>query len=277
MKGTRTFMRIAGGTDTGRVRGHNEDAVGQDELIGLAVLADGMGGHKAGEVASGIAINTIIQELSGTLRQLKPGQRDETGQYTLDSVLIRHAIEKANRAIHDTASRGTACEGMGTTVVVAAFYNHRVSIAHVGDSRLYRLRHGRLEQLTADHSLADELIAKGCFDTVEEVNAAGFKNAITRALGLETDVRVDLREEDVRANDVYLLCSDGLTDMVDEAEIQRIIESRGADLPKAVHELIDAANRNGGRDNISVILARPMKGAGRGSWWSRLSGWFRKT
>lgn len=276
MKHTRTFMRIAGATDTGKVRNHNEDAVGQDELIGLAVLADGMGGHKAGEVASGMAINAIIQELSGTLRQLKPGQQDETGQHTLDSVLLRHAIEKANTAIFDTASRGTACEGMGTTVVVAAFYDHLVSIAHVGDSRLYRLRHGRLEQLTTDHSLADELLAKGCFDTLEEVHAAGFKNAITRALGLEPFVQVDLREEAVKPNDVYLLCSDGLTDMLDDGEIQRLIETHGADLNKAVHELIDAANRNGGKDNISVILARPMKGAGGGSWWSRLAGWLKK-
>jgi protein phosphatase len=269
-------MRIAGATDTGKVRNHNEDAVGQDELIGLAVLADGMGGHKAGEVASGMAINTIIQELSGTLRQLKPGQKDETGKYTLDSVLLRHAIEKANTAIFDTASRGTACEGMGTTVVVAAFYDQRVSIAHVGDSRLYRLRHGYLEQLTTDHSLADELIAKGCFDTMEEVHAAGFKNAITRALGLEHHVLVDLREEAVKPSDVYLLCSDGLTDMVNDGEIQRIIEKHSTDLNKAAHELIDAANQNGGRDNISVILARPMKGAGGGSWWSRLVERFRR-
>ncbi|TAN50375.1 MAG: serine/threonine-protein phosphatase [Methylococcaceae bacterium] len=190
---------------------------------------------------------------------------------------MQQAIEKANQAIHDTAARSPAYEGMGTTIVVATFNGGRFNVGHVGDSRLYRLRDGNLEQLTTDHSLSHELIAKGYFQNVEEVAAAGLKNAITRALGLDTAVQVDLMENAVQADDIYLLCSDGLTDMVPDPQIQSILADHGADLKPAVDKLIEVAKQNGGRDNISVILVRPLAVKTRPAittWPRRLIRWF---
>jgi serine/threonine protein phosphatase PrpC len=275
MKNSRLCVQIVSGTDVGCVRGNNEDAVGQDERVGLAILADGMGGHKAGEVASAMAVGTILNELPIALDQLEPGSMDiETG-YTKDSILLQQAIEKANLAIHETAVRCPAYEGMGTTVVVAAFYNGYVSVAHVGDSRLYRLRADELIQITTDHSVAHELIAKGYFQTLEEVAAAGMKNAITRSLGTDPAVQVDIVEDSILPGDIYLLCSDGLTDMVTDAEIQTIVENHGENLHLAVEQLINAAKQNGGRDNVSVVLVRPLKTAidSELSWYRRLARW----
>lgn len=259
MKNSRHCVQIVTGTDQGCVRSNNEDFVGHDEQVGLAVLADGMGGHKAGEVASAMAVGTILNELSAALRQPE-SEAAETmfGECVTDGMLIQQAIEKANLAIHDTAARSPAYEGMGTTIVVAAFKGDRINVAHVGDSRLYRLRDGSLEQLTTDHSLSHELIAKGYFQNAEEVAAAGLKNAITRALGLETTVQVDLKEDAALPGDVYLLCSDGLTDMVSDVQIRSILINHGAHLKAAVSELIEVAKQKGGKDNISVILVRPL-------------------
>lgn len=277
MKNRRNRVRIATGTDVGCVRANNEDSVGKDDEVGLMVLADGMGGHQAGEVAGAMAVGTILSDLSTRLRHLEPGLPDPDSGYSRDGTLIRQAILKANMAIRQTAASSPSYHGMGTTVVVAAFYDDRVSIAHVGDSRLYRLRSGKLEQLTTDHSLAHELIANGYFKTHEEVVAAGLKNAITRALGVDGDVRVDVREDAVLPDDIYLICSDGLTDMVEDVEIQRIVESHGADLARGVAQLIAVAKQNGGKDNISVILARPLEAGaeqaiGTKRW--RLARWF---
>lgn len=277
MKNPRRCVHIVSGTDVGCIRSNNEDFVGHDDAVGLAVLADGMGGHRAGEVASAMAVGTIISELSSALRELEPGQINADTGNTRDGELIQQAIEKANLAIHDTAARSPAYEGMGTTVVVAAFYNDRVSMAHVGDSRLYRLRDSVLEQITTDHSLSHELIAKGYFQNAEEVAAAGLKNAITRALGLDAGVQVDLKEDAVLPDDIYLLCSDGLTDMVADPEIQSIVASHGANLPQAAERLIAVAKQNGGKDNISVILARSLNtgsGQAKTTWCRQLTRWF---
>lgn len=252
-------MRIATGTDVGCVRSNNEDSVGKDDGVGLAILADGMGGHQAGEVAGTMAVGTILNDLSIRLRDAEPEQADAGSGCSRDGELIRQAIIKANRIIQQTAAGNPAYHGMGTTVVVAAFHDDRVSIAHVGDSRLYRWRQGQLEQLTTDHSLAHELIQGGYFKTEAEVAAAGLKNAITRALGLDGEVRVDLREDTVLPDDIYLLCSDGLTDMVNDEDIQHILANHGHDLAQGVDQLIATAKQNGGRDNVSVILASPIK------------------
>jgi protein phosphatase len=254
-------MCIATGTDVGCVRSNNEDSVGKDDAVGLAILADGMGGHQAGEVAGNMAVGTILNDLSIRFRDPEPAAEptDAGSGFSRDGEMIRQAIIKANRIIQQTAAGNPAYHGMGTTVVVAAFHDDRVSIAHVGDSRLYRWRQGQLEQLTTDHSLAHELIQGGYFKTEAEVAAAGLKNAITRALGLDGEVSVDLREDTVLPDDIYLLCSDGLTDMVKDEDIQRILAEHGHDLVQGVSQLIATAKQNGGRDNVSVILASPIK------------------
>lgn len=277
VRNPRYCVQIATGTDVGCVRTNNEDSVGKDEQVGLAVLADGMGGHNAGEVAGAMAVGSILHELSTSLRELEPGQPGGDGDYGRDSELIRQAIENANIAIHRTAAGNLAYHGMGTTVVVAAFHNDRVSVAHVGDSRLYRLRDGALQQLTTDHSLAHELIANGYFKTYEEVVAAGMKNAITRALGLDAEIKVDILEDTVLTEDIYLLCSDGLTDMVADPEIRSTLEKHGASLERSVAQLIALAKHNGGKDNISVILARPIQtrtGNATTHWHRQLGQWF---
>ncbi|BBL72085.1 Stp1/IreP family PP2C-type Ser/Thr phosphatase [Methylogaea oryzae] len=277
MKNLRNCVKIATGTDVGCVRTNNEDSVGKNEQIGLAVLADGMGGHNAGEVAGAMAVGSILHELSTTLRQQAPGQPGNDGEYGRDAELLRQAIENANVAIHRTAAGNLAYHGMGTTIVAAAFHNDRISAAHVGDSRLYRLRGGELKQLTTDHSLAHELIANGYFKSYEEVVAAGMKNAITRALGLDAEVNVDLLEDTVQAGDLYLLCSDGLTDMVADTEILSTLQAYRANLERCVAQLIALAKQNGGKDNISVILARPMKPRTDNAntpWHRKLGQWF---
>lgn len=276
MKNPRHCVQIASETDVGCVRTNNEDSVGKNEQVGLAILADGMGGHNAGEVAGAMAVGSILNELSTSLADLAPGQPGVDGVYSLDGELVRQAIENANAAIHQTAANNLAYHGMGTTIVVAAFFNDRFCAAHVGDSRLYRLRDGELKQLTTDHSLAHELIANGYFKSYDEVIASGMKNAITRALGLDAEVKVDVQEDSTRINDIYLLCSDGLTDMVGDAEILGILETHGANLDRCVAQLIALAKQNGGKDNVSVILARPIDANAQQelSWRARLSQWF---
>ena len=148
------------------------------------------------------------------------------------------------------------CQGMGTTVVVVLFYNNMVTVAHVGDSRVYRLRNGDLAQITNDHSLVQELIDRGFF-TPEEAEANTPKNLVTRALGIDETVEVDISEETARPGDIYLLCSDGLNDMVDDEEIRLTLSKYSANLVEAAHELVRLANESGGKDNISVVLARP--------------------
>ncbi len=261
-------------TDTGRKRSHNEDYVGSDAASGLAVLADGMGGYKAGEVASQIAVNLIMEEVRNELKSISPSEIDEETGFSKESLVVKAAIEKANETIFKTAQSQPQCQGMGTTVVVAAFYDGRVTVAHIGDSRLYRFRDGRLEQITSDHSLLQELIDKG-FYTPEEARQSLNKNLVTRALGIELNTSPDVQEDAVKPGDIYLLCSDGLTDLVEDAQIGQVLADHGKDLEAAAQALIRLANDNGGKDNISVILARTVKPfRARKSWYSRVFDWF---
>ena len=163
---------------------------------------------------------------------------------------------------------------MGTTLVAAAFYDDRMTVAHVGDSRMYRLRDGRLEQVTRDHSLLQELIDKG-FYTPEEARQSLNKNLVTRAMGIEMSVVPDFQEEMVKPGDIYLLCSDGLSDLVDDSEIARTLQKYSENLEEAAMALVQRANDNGGKDNISVILARTLKSfAAKKSWYSKVFDWF---
>ncbi len=262
-------------TDTGRVRDHNEDAIGTDPEIGLLVLADGMGGYNAGEVASGIAVQ-IVSELAieGAARE----NRDEIDPHSglmRQSIVLRDAVYRANKIIFQTAQSQTHCEGMGTTIVACMFYDNKVSIAHVGDSRAYRLRSGAFEQLTLDHSLLQELVDRG-FYSAEEAQRSTNRNYVTRALGVEPTVEVEVHEYEVLPDDIYLLCSDGLPDMVEDEDIHLTISTFNASLDIVGKQLIELANDNGGRDNVSVQLAQViMPFAAKKGLFARLTNLFR--
>ena len=250
-------LRCVGVTDTGRVREHNEDTIGTDADVGLVVLADGMGGYKSGEVASGIAVRTLLGLIKEAVERQDLSIPDpETGQGR-PGILLRDAIQRANKIIYQTARTQPNCEGMGTTVVAGLFFDDKITIAHVGDSRMYRLRDNRIEQVTQDHSLMQELVARG-FYTPEEAARAAAKNFVTRALGVEPVVEVEVTEIPVVKDDLFLLCSDGLSDMVEDDDIQLTASTFGANLETLAKQLVLLGNENGGRDNISVVLARVL-------------------
>ncbi len=243
-------------SDTGLKRPHNEDSAITDPVTGLAVVADGMGGYKAGEVASAIAAKAILDAVRGDIVSARTTVADPESALSLQAALVRNSIVAANHHIFKTATEVPQCQGMGTTVVVVLFYNNMVTVAHVGDSRVYRLRDDELSQITNDHSLVQELIDRGFF-TPEEAEANTPKNLVTRALGIDETVEVDVLEEATQTGDIYLLCSDGLNDMVDDEEIRLTLSKYSANLVEAAHELVRLANASGGKDNISVVLARP--------------------
>jgi serine/threonine protein phosphatase PrpC len=242
-------------TDTGRVRDHNEDAIGTNADIGLMVLADGMGGYNAGEVASGIAVQIVAELASEAANREELNDLDPHSGLMRQSIILRDAVYRSNKIIFQTAQSQTNCEGMGTTIVACMFYDDKVSIAHVGDSRAYRLRGGQLDQMTLDHSLLQELVDRG-FYSEEEAQRSTNRNYVTRALGVEPTVEVEVHEYDVIPDDVYLLCSDGLCDMVEDDDIHLTISTFNASLDVVGQQLIDLANDHGGRDNISVMLAQ---------------------
>ena len=250
-----SIIEIATVSDTGQKRPHNEDSAVTSAAVGLAVVADGMGGYKAGEVASAIAAKCIIDKIEIGLEQAH--QTPPNGsEYRPESELIREAITEANTHIFQTAQTVQQCQGMGTTVVAILLYDNVATIAHVGDSRIYRLRDDELQQVTNDHSLVQELIDRGFF-TAEEAEANTPKNLVTRALGIDGTVDVDILEEPVKPNDIYLLCSDGLNDMVNDEEIRLTLSKYSGNLHEAATELVRLANEMGGKDNISVVLVRP--------------------
>ena len=242
-------------TDTGRVREHNEDAIGSNPDLGLMVLADGMGGYNAGEVASGIAVQIVTELASEGASREELNDIDPHSGLMRQSIILRDAVYRANKIIFQTAQSQTHCEGMGTTIVACMFYDDKVSIAHVGDSRAYRLRGGQLEQITLDHSLLQELVDRG-FYSEEEAQRSTNRNYVTRALGVEPTVEVEVREHEVLPDDIYLLCSDGLPDMVEDDDIHLTISTFNASLDVVGQQLIDLANDHGGRDNVSVMLAQ---------------------
>jgi len=246
-----------GMSDAGRVREHNEDTIGTDADIGLVVLADGMGGYKAGEVASGIAVRTLMSLIKDAVEREDLTVRDAATDLSRPGILLRDAIQRANKIIYQTARTQANCEGMGTTVVAGLFFDDKLTIAHVGDSRLYRMRGPDFTQVTQDHSLLQELVARG-FYTPEEAQRAASKNYVTRALGVEPTVEVDVTEVPVLKDDLFLLCSDGLSDMVEDDDIQLTISTFGANLETLAKQLVLLGNDNGGRDNISIVLVRAL-------------------
>ena len=256
-----SIIEVANLSDTGQKRPHNEDSAVTDTSLGLAVVADGMGGYKAGEVASAIAAKLILEEVRSTLPAAKNGEIDGESGLSAASIVIRNAVIKANERVFRTAQDVPQCQGMGTTVVVVFYHAGKVSIAHVGDSRVYRMRGDEFKQITSDHSLVQELVDRGFF-TPEEAAENTPKNLVTRALGIEEKVEVDVQEQDSAPGEIYLLCSDGLNDMVDDEEIRLTLSKYSANLVEAATELVRLANEKGGKDNISVVLVRPQSATG---------------
>jgi protein phosphatase len=250
-------------TDTGRARSNNEDSVALDESVTLAVLADGMGGYNAGEVASGMATAFIRAELGRWLAQAAATASDNDVRRAMDI-----CVDNANRAIFNAANSNPQYAGMGTTLVVAVFRDERLLVGHVGDSRGYRLRGGKLQQITRDHSLLQEQIDAGLI-TQEQAVFATNKNLVTRAVGVEDTVLLETHLHDVQPGDLYLLCSDGLSDMLPDDTIGQLLSMYDS-LDDAGSALVEAANEAGGKDNIALILARvggaPPAPAAR-SWW----------
>lgn len=250
-------ISVARLTDVGLLRDHNEDAVASDLSIGLLVLADGMGGYRAGEVASEIAVLTLTAEITEAMRQLEQSNKSAPS-FLPESQMLINAVESANAAIYQISEEQPQCAGMGTTLVAGIFTNNKFIVGHIGDSRAYRLRNDTLMQLTEDHSLLQEQLNSGLI-TPEQAKVSHNKNLVTRALGIDPEVELALQEFDVEVGDLYLMCSDGLTDLVDDDVIQAILLEANGNIEHASSGLVRAANELGGKDNISVIIARIKK------------------
>jgi protein phosphatase len=251
-------LEVASCTDPGMVRSHNEDSIAADVTNGLVVLADGMGGYNAGEVASGMATTVITTELQQLLAKVQPFEVDPQTSKPVAMKIIRDQVLKANSSIYHAAQSQPQYAGMGTTLVVGLFYDNKMLVAHLGDSRLYRLRGEKFSQVTRDHSLLQEQIDAGLL-TPEQAKGAAHKNLVTKALGIDPTVEPEIHEYETSPGDIYLLCSDGLCDMVSDEDIGDTLKMLGANLKLAAEQLVQMANDNGGRDNVSVILVRVLR------------------
>lgn len=247
-------LEFAAKTDTGRVRLQNEDYVTISPEHGLAILADGMGGYSAGEVASRIAADVVKSMLE---RAFTGTRLEDSELFPVQPIarLLDEAIHAANAAVLEAARVEPKYTGMGTTIVAAVIREGIITIAHVGDSRAYRYRSGKLVQLTRDHSLLQEQIDAGLI-APEWAQFAQHKNLVTRAVGVDAEMEVEVHDYDAQPDDVYLLCSDGLSDMLLRDEIEEMLSSRADNLDDQCEALIERANDNGGHDNISVILIK---------------------
>jgi serine/threonine protein phosphatase PrpC len=248
-------IEVAGETNVGRKRNHNEDNFAILADYGLFVVADGMGGHASGEVASKMAIDAMQEFFAATQddpERTWPYKMDRTKGYEENRLIT--GIKLANLRIYETAQREAKKRGMGTTFVSLFTANDGIYVAHVGDSRAYRFRNGKLEMLTEDHSLLNDYIKMKRL-TEEEIANFPHKNVIVRALGMKDTVKVDTRFEAPQLNDTYLLCSDGLSGPVSDPEMQQILATH-PDLKTACSKLIEQANAAGGPDNITCVLVR---------------------
>ncbi|HSZ80976.1 MAG TPA: Stp1/IreP family PP2C-type Ser/Thr phosphatase [Polyangia bacterium] len=248
-------VRFAGDSNVGMKRAHNEDSFYLPESERLAIVADGMGGHASGEVASRLAVDTIAGFFKATQEEQQltwPFKMDKGHRYDVNRMVT--AIKLANLKIHEQAQKDPRCHGMGTTVVSALFLDDALVVGHVGDSRLYRKRDGVFEQITEDHSLLNDYI-KMKHLSADEIAAFPHKNVIVRALGMKDTVQVDVHVDAPRMGDVYLICSDGLSGMIKDEEMAEIAMS-DRDLDVVCERLITTANKNGGLDNITVVAVR---------------------
>ena len=265
-------------SNPGMVRNNNEDAVTSRPGVGLVVLADGMGGYNAGEVASGMATALLGSELERIFGETAPSTPGPDGKPFAHAALADQ-VERANTAIYQASRSQPQYSGMGTTLVAAVFHDNQVTIAHIGDSRMYRLRGEEFKAITRDHSLLQEQIDAGLI-TEEQARNSGNRNLVTRALGVDPEVQPEIQTLAVEVGDVYVLCSDGLNDMVEDEEIGMTVGMLAANLELAATQLVQMANDNGGRDNVSVILVKIKQDyAVPRDWWTslraRLAKWFR--
>jgi len=248
-------------TDVGRKRANNEDAFAVNEAHHIYVVCDGMGGHASGEVASSIATDSLLNFYTQTCRANDfewPNPRP--AHIPFEEHALQEGILNANQRIHEEAANDTQLEGMGTTVCAIAAGDQNLFLAHVGDSRIYRYRGGQLSLLTEDHSLINHYKNKPDVSQAEMDAIKGRSNVIVRALGLREDLEVDLRVEQKRSGDIYLLCTDGLTDLVSDTEIEDVFRQNPQNLQAITSELIDESNARGGKDNITVLLLELLPG-----------------
>ena len=267
-------LQIVSSTDPGRVRGHNEDCVESRPEMGIVVLADGMGGYNAGEVASGMATSLIASGLTESCTKDVLGKLSRDDAMALSQSILQKQVAQANKAIFDAAQKDPHCAGMGTTLVACLFYDNFLTVAHIGDSRLYRMRNDALEQVTRDHSLLQEQIDSGLI-TKEDARSSHNKNLVTRAVGIDPEVEAEIHSHEVLEGDIFLLCSDGLNDMIEDDEIQMTLIALRSNLDLTAQQLIQAANDAGGRDNISVMLVKVMKSyAVERGFWAKVKSWF---
>lgn len=247
-------LEIVGVSDVGRIRERNEDAIDWDSSLGVVMLADGMGGSQAGDVASRTALQSIKEDLRRALADVsRHGPRANTRE--VRGLLVVELVRRANQGVRKSASRDNRLSGMGTTLVMVLIGPDFLTAAHVGDSRLYRVTGGTLSRLTEDHSMVQELVQRGQLNATQAARSR-HRNVITRALGKSQDVAVDVAHHDIAAGDVFLLCSDGLTNMMTDAELGAAICAHPDDLEAAARNAVRLANERGGRDNISVVLIR---------------------
>lgn len=251
-------LEVVALSDVGRVRTDNEDAVLADERLGIAIVADGMGGHRSGREASRIACNTVLAGIGE--RSARAGGR-----------AVRRAVEAANTAILAAAERNPALRGMGTTLALIRFGNDHAVLAHIGDSRIYRLRDGKLSLLTRDDSLLSAQVDQGLISAAQSASSHN-RHLITAALGVGQSPAAHFGAEKIEVGDIFLVCSDGLHDMVGDDDIELILKSLHMNLPLAAHHLVQLANDLGGFDNVSVALVKVTREAPppRGGWLARL-------
>ncbi|MFO1324720.1 MAG: protein phosphatase 2C domain-containing protein [Burkholderiales bacterium] len=259
-------LEVTALSDVGNVRQFNEDSVAVDADNGILALADGMGGHRAGEVASRLATEILMDGLTAAVAGFRPNMHQHA-----PLLAVEQSINRANRAIIEAGRADVKFRGMGTTLALAVFYDDQVTLAHVGDSRIYRVRDNRLQLLTRDDSLLRDQVELGLISAAE-ANQSHNRSLVTRALGLADTVAPHIAQDDAQPGDVYLVCSDGLNDLVDDDDIELIVTSLRANLPLAAQVLVQAAKDNGGIDNVSVILARVREAfpAGHPGWFTRL-------
>jgi protein phosphatase len=244
----------AAASDRGRVRKNNEDAFLADPALGIFAVADGMGGHAAGEIASRLALNTLQESLARAIQsQEAEFSPNRTAVISLPSALLVNGIRTANQAVFHSSQEKEEYRGMGTTVVAVYLVDSSPVMANVGDSRLYRIRKKQIDQLTEDHSVIWEQYREGIIPK-EALSSSPLKNIVTRALGMQPSVDVDVRELDLEKGDLLLLCSDGLSDLLQDEELLQTVRDAAGDLNQACRNLIDLANRRGGKDNITVLL-----------------------
>jgi len=268
-------IEIGARTDLGRVRKNNEDCYLIDSSLQLFVLSDGMGGQAHGEVASNMAVQTVLTHCrQGENSRTTPIFGESRPDVSERTNRLASAIHLANRKVFDTAASNPEQKGMGATIVAAWIDAQRLSLAHVGDSRAYLLRAGSMDQLTADHSLVAEKVRVGIL-TPQEADASELQSVLTRAVGTNGAVEVDTDEQALLMGDFLLLCSDGLTRMVTDPEIASTLLT-SATAQESADRLIDLANENGGADNVTVIVLRVIEKSSsmfdRFKIWKRYSG-----